>query len=59
MTEKELRSYRLTSDQEPTDEMLQAIMDKVAEEARKSTAQAEATKKRMFLDFVIKSKPKK
>ena len=34
MTQEELRSYRLTSMEEPTDEMLQAIMKQVAESAR-------------------------
>ncbi len=38
MTQEELRSYRLTSMEEPTDEMLQAIMEQVAESARRSTA---------------------
>lgn len=37
MSEKQLRSYRLTSLEEPTDEMLHAIMEKVAIAARKST----------------------
>ena len=35
MTQEELRSYRLTSMEEPTDEMLQAIMEQVAESARR------------------------
>lgn len=37
MSEKQLRSYRLTSLEEPTDEMLHAIMEKVAVAAREST----------------------
>lgn len=40
MSEKELNAYRLTSMEEPTDEMLSAIMKKAAEEAMKSTATA-------------------
>lgn len=40
MSEKELNAYRLTSLEEPTDEMLSAIMKEAAEEARKSTAAA-------------------
>ena len=40
MSETQLRSYRLTSLEEPTDEMLHAIMEKVAESARRSTASA-------------------
>lgn len=40
MSEKELNAYRLTSLEEPTDEMLSAIMKEAAEEAATSTAQA-------------------
>lgn len=40
MSEQQLRSYRLTSMEEPTDEMLHAIMEKVAESARRSSASA-------------------
>jgi hypothetical protein len=40
MSEKELNAYRLTSLEEPTDEMLSTIMKEAAEEAAKSTAQA-------------------
>ena len=35
MSEKEINAYRLTSLEEPTDEMLAYIMREVAEEARK------------------------
>ena len=45
MTEIHKR-YRLTSVEEPTDEMLQALMEDVAAEARRSMAKAEAEKKR-------------
>ena len=34
MSENELNVYRLTSMEEPTDEMLSAIMNEAAEEAR-------------------------
>ena len=40
------KQYRLTSMEEPTDEMLQALMEDMAEEARKSMARAKAEKKR-------------
>lgn len=50
MSEQQLRSYRLTSMEEPTDEMLHAIMEKVAESARKSTARAEEAKRRMLAE---------
>ena len=45
MTEIHKR-YRLTSNEEPTDEMLQALMEDVAQAARESSAKAEAEKKR-------------
>ncbi|MCD8211052.1 MAG: hypothetical protein LUC37_05860 [Prevotella sp.] len=35
MTEAELNSYRLTSLEEPTDEMLSAIMKEVAEDVKR------------------------
>lgn len=40
MSEKELNSYRLTSMEEPTDEMLAAIMKEAAAEATASTNKA-------------------
>ena len=48
MTQEELRSYRLTAMEEPTDEMLQAIMEQVAESARRSTAKFQAELHRRF-----------
>ena len=45
MTEIHKR-YRLTSTEEPTDEMLQALMEDVAKAARESSANAEAEKRR-------------
>lgn len=48
MSEEILRSYRLTSMEEPTDEMLHAIMEKVAQAARESTRRAKAKKKEML-----------
>ena len=42
MSQKELHSYRLSSLEEPTDEMLQAIMEQVGEAARRSTESANA-----------------
>lgn len=35
MSEKEMNSYRLTSMEEPTDEMLATLMKEVADEARR------------------------
>lgn len=37
MSKKELQSYRLSSLEEPTDEMLQAIMEGVAREAKRAS----------------------
>jgi hypothetical protein len=39
-------TYKLTSMEEPTDEVLQALMEKVAQAARESNARAEAEKRR-------------
>ena len=40
------RKYRLNSMEEPTDEMLQELMEDVAKAARESSAKAEAEKQR-------------
>ena len=40
------KKYRLTSMEEPTDEMLQELMEDVAKAARESSARAEAEKQR-------------
>lgn len=50
MSEQQLRSYRLTSLEEPTDEMLHAIMEKVAIAARRSSARADEAKRRMLTE---------
>ena len=41
MSEKEINAYRLTSLEEPTDEMLSYIMREVAEEVRQTNEEAE------------------
>ena len=43
-----LREYRLNSVAEPTDEQLQALMEKVGEEARRQSANAKAALGRMM-----------
>ncbi len=48
MSEDKLRSYRLTSMEEPTDEMLHAIMEQVAESARESSRRVAEFKRRML-----------
>jgi hypothetical protein len=50
MTQKELRLYRLNSSEEPTDEMLHAIMLGVQETARQSTIKAEQELNRRFAE---------
>ena len=50
MTQKELRSYRLNSSEEPTDEVLHAIMLGVQETARQSTIKAEQELNRRFAE---------
>lgn len=40
------KRYRLTSMEEPTDEMLQALMEDVGKAARESSAKAEDEKRR-------------
>ena len=40
MSEKEINAYRLTSLEEPSDEMLAYIMHEVAEEARQTNEEA-------------------
>lgn len=48
MSKEELRSYRLTSMEEPTDEMLEAIMMGVQETARRTTENARKELDRRF-----------
>lgn len=40
MSEKEMQSYRLTSMEEPTDEMLAQLMKEAAEDARRKSDEA-------------------
>lgn len=42
MTKESLKSYRLSSMEEPTDEMLHAIMEQVAISARKTSEKVRA-----------------
>ncbi len=52
MSDQLLRTYRLSSMEEPTDEMLVAIMEKVVETARESALKAENAKQIMFKQLV-------
>ena len=56
MSQQELTSYRLSSLQEPTDDMLHAIMEQVAESARRSTAKFQAELHRRFEMIRVSSK---
>jgi len=51
---KEHKKYRLTSMEEPTDEMLQDLMKDVAAAARESSARAEAEKRRRLKEVAQK-----
>lgn len=59
MSEEVLRSYRLTSMEEPTDEMLHAIMEKVAEAARESTRKANEAKHKLFAEMQSRIRERK
>ena len=52
------KKYRLNSMEEPTDEMLQALMEDVVKAARESSAKAEAEKQRRISEVasIIKAK---
>lgn len=54
MSETQLRSYRLTSMEEPTDEMLHAIMEKVAVAARESSARVANIHHQRLAEIVAK-----
>ena len=56
MSQQELTSYRLSSLQEPTDEMLHAIMEQVAESARRSTAKFQTELHRRFEQIRLSGK---
>lgn len=48
MSEREMQSYRLTSLEEPSDEMLAQLMKEAAEDARKK---ADAAHRKFFKDI--------
>lgn len=55
MTEQQLRSYRLTSMEEPTDEMLHALMEKAADAARESSMRAREFHRKRLAEIVAKT----
>ncbi len=46
MSEKEMHSFRLSSLEDPSDEMLETLMEQIGEAARKSMADADAEVRR-------------
>ncbi|WP_455590663.1 hypothetical protein [Bacteroides sp.] len=57
MSEEKMNSYRLTSMEEPTDEMLAMLMKEVAEEAkRKATEATESFFKRLDETVALRKK---
>lgn len=57
MSEEKMNSYRLTSMEEPTDEMLATLMKEVAEEAkRKATEATESFFKRLDETVALRRK---
>lgn len=54
MTEELLHSYRLTSMEEPTDELLHALMEKVAEDIRETTKRVQNIHHKRLSDIAAK-----
>ena len=54
MTEELLHSYRLTSMDEPTDELLHALMEKVAEDIRETTKRVQNIHHKRLSDIAAK-----
>lgn len=50
MADEELKKYRLTSTEEPSDELLEALMEKVGAAARESSRKAEEAMQRMLAE---------
>ena len=53
MSEQEMNSYRFTSGQEPSDEMLSQIMKEVAHDAKKR--QEQAGQQSLFIQMIMNS----
>lgn len=49
----DIKDYRLTSQEEPTDEMLHELMSQVAESARQSSANARSVLQRMMQETIL------
>ena len=59
MSEEALHSYRLTSLEEPSDEMLTALMEKVGEAARESSRRASERSRQMLYETFERIERKK
>lgn len=58
MSEEEMNSYRLTSMEEPTDEMLSTLMKEVAEEAKRKSEEAHKKFFQEIRDYIRDQKPR-
>ena len=58
MSEKEMNSYRLTSLEEPTDEMLTTLMKEVAEEAKRKSEEAHKKFFQEIREYIRKQRAK-
>ena len=56
MSEKEMNSYRLTSMEEPTDQMLATLMREVAEEAKRKGVATDKLFKRLDETVALRKK---
>lgn len=54
MTEELLHSYRFTSMEEPSDELLHALMEKVAEDIRETTKRVQNIHHKRLSDIAAK-----
>ncbi len=59
MADEELKKYRLSSMEEPSDELLEALMERVGAAASESTSKAKAAKQRMLADVLVQIANKK
>ena len=58
MSEEEMNSYRLTSLEEPTDEMLATLMKEVAEEAKRKSEEAHKKLFQEIKEYIRKQRVK-
>lgn len=58
MSEEEMNSYRLTSMEEPTDEMISTLMKEVAEEVKRKSEEAHKKFFQEIRDYIRDQKPR-